>query len=119
MADLFHRPTEGWLSAWLAGRVHIDNWIDFSLVLLFLFLGGVLLYKRWWSEAVFVLSGIALSFSSGLLMSQRRYLWVLFPGFILLAHWGKRPWLDRIITAASLLGLALFTALFANGYWVG
>jgi hypothetical protein len=52
-------------------------------------------------------------------MSQRRYMWVLFPAFILLACWGKRPWLDRLITAASLLGLALFTALFDNGYWVG
>jgi len=27
--------------------------------------------------------------------------------------------LDRAITALSLLGLGLFTALFANWYWVG
>ena len=66
-----------------------------------------------------MLLGAIIPFSSGLLMSQRRYMWVLFPAFILLARWGKRPWLDRAITALFLLGLALFTALFANGYWVG
>ena len=52
-------------------------------------------------------------------MSQRRYMWVLFPAFILLARWGERPWLDRLITVSFLLGLGLFTALFANWYWVG
>ncbi len=52
-------------------------------------------------------------------MSQRRYVWTLFPIFFVLARWGERPWLDRVITALSLLGLGLFTALFANWYWVG
>jgi hypothetical protein len=52
-------------------------------------------------------------------MSQRRYVWILFPAFILLARWGKHPWVDRLITALSLLLLGLFTAMFANWYWVG
>jgi hypothetical protein len=52
-------------------------------------------------------------------MSQRRYLWILFPAFILLARWGmKRPWLDKAITVTFISLLALFTALFANWYWV-
>lgn len=51
-------------------------------------------------------------------MSQRRYMWVLFPAFILLARWGERSWVDRLITALFLMGLALFTAMFANWYWV-
>jgi hypothetical protein len=45
-------------------------------------------------------------------------MWVLFPAFILLARWGERPWVDKLITVVSLIGLAIFTALFANGYWV-
>jgi len=53
------------------------------------------------------------------LMSQRRYVWVLFPAFIVQARWGERPWLDRAIVLVSLLGLGLFTAMFANWYWVG
>jgi len=68
---------------------------------------------------VFVTLGTLIPFSSGLLMSQRRYVWVLFPAFILLARWGEHPWADRLITTLSLLGLGLFTALFANWYWVG
>ncbi len=119
IASLLERPAEGWISAVIAGRIHIDNWIDFTAVLLFLTFGILLLVRRRWSEAVFVLLGVLIPFGSGLLMSQRRYMWVLFPAFILLAHWGEKPWVDRLVTAVSLVGLALFTALFANGYWVG
>jgi Gpi18-like mannosyltransferase len=119
IANLFHTPAEGWWRALAAGTLPLNDWLDFILVLLFLLSGFVLLYKGRWSEGVFVLLGVLIPFSSGLLMSQRRYMWVLFPVFILLAQWGERPWLDRLVTAVSLLGLALFTALFANGYWVG
>jgi hypothetical protein len=119
IAELLQRPAEGWGTAVLAGHLHVDNWIDFCMVLLFWLLGSVLLVNRRWSEAAFVLLGTLMPFSSGLLMSQRRYVWVLFPAFILLAQWGKRPWLDKTITALFLLGLGLFIALFVNGYWVG
>jgi Gpi18-like mannosyltransferase len=120
VAELLQRPAEGWGRALLAGQLHLDNWIDFGAVLLFLVLGAALLAKQRWSEGAFVLLGTLLPLSSGLLMSQRRYVWVLFPAFILLAQWSnRRPWLDKTITALFLLGLALFTALFVNGYWVG
>ncbi|MCB8943810.1 MAG: hypothetical protein H6658_08645 [Ardenticatenaceae bacterium] len=118
IGELFHAPAGGWWPALMAGQIHLDNWIDFSFVLVFLILGLVLLYERRWSEGVFVLLGVIIPFSSGLLMSQRRYMWVLFPVFILLARWGERPWVDKLVTAVSLVGLAIFTALFANGYWV-
>jgi hypothetical protein len=119
LGELLQRPAEGWGSALLAGRLPLDNWIDLLFVGLFLGLGLVLLTQRRWSEGVFVTLGTLAPFSSGLLMSQRRYVWVLFPAFILLARWGERPWADRLITTLSLLGLGLFTALFANWYWVG
>lgn len=119
VAQLLQRPAEGWWAALWAGHIHVDNWLDFGLAALFLALAAALLANRRWSEGVFVLLGVLIPFSSGLLMSQRRYVWVLFPAFILLAQWGQRPWLDKLITTLSLLGLALFTALFANGYWVG
>jgi hypothetical protein len=117
---LFESPLEGWWPAALAGRLPLDNWIDLAFVLFFLVMGGLLLWQRRWAEGVFVILGTIIPFSSGLLMSQRRYVWILFPVFILLARWGSRyPWFDRLITAAFLLALALFTALFANWYWVG
>jgi len=119
VAGMFETPAGGWMAALQAGQIHLDNWIDFLAVLLFAALGLVLLAWRRWPEAAFVLLGVGIAFSSGLLMSQRRYMWALFPAFIVLAIWGKRPWVDRVVTAVSLMLLALFTALFANGYWVG
>lgn len=119
VGELLQRPVEGWGPALAAGRLPLDNWVDLLSVLLFLALGGVLLRQRRWGEGAFLTLGALIPLSSGLLMSQRRYVWVLFPAFILLARWGERPWLDRLITVSFLLGLGLFTALFANWYWVG
>lgn len=119
MADLLQQPVDGWRAALLAGSLPLDNWIDLLAVLAFLGLGVVLLTQRRWSEGVFVVLGSLVPLSSGLLMSQRRYVWVLFPAFILLARWGERRWIDRTITLLFLLGLGLFTAMFANWYWVG
>jgi hypothetical protein len=119
MAEVVQTPPGGWLSGLLGGTIHVDNWIDLTSVLVFLLVGCALLALGRWGEGLFVVLGVSLSFGSGLLMSQRRYMWVLFPAFILVGLWGERPWLDRTVTLLSALGLALFTALFANGYWVG
>jgi len=119
MAEVVQTPPGGWVSGLFAGSIHVDNWIDLTAVLAFLLLGCALLALGRWGEGLFVVLGVNLSFGSGLLMSQRRYMWVLFPVFVLLGVWGERPWLDRTLTLLSALGLALCTALFANGYWVG
>jgi hypothetical protein len=116
---LFQTPEGGWLPAITSGHLNADAWIDFFSIAAFLALGFVLLYQRRWSEGAFIMLGVLIPLNSGLLMSQRRYMWVLFPAFILLARWGgKYPWLDKTITILSIFGLALFTALFANWYWV-
>lgn len=119
LGELWQQPAEGWLPALLAGHIHMDNWTDFAFVVAFLVIAFALLVEQRWSEGIFVFLGALIPLNSGLLMSQRRYVWVLFPAFILLARWGKHAWVDRAITALFLTGLALFTALFANGYWVG
>lgn len=119
LTSLIDTPVGGWGSALLSGSIHVDNWLDFTFAAIFLALGFILLYKKHWSEGIFVTLGVLISMSSGLLMSQRRYMWVLFPAFIVLAQWGDRPWADKLITTISLACLALFTAMFANGYWVG
>ncbi|MCB9134329.1 MAG: hypothetical protein H6636_02815 [Anaerolineales bacterium] len=116
--ELLARPEMGWGRALAGGYLHLDNWMDFLFVLIFLVLGLALLLQKRWSEGVFVTLGALIPLFSGLLMSQRRYMWVLFPAFILLARWGHRPWLDRFLTVLFLVGLSLFTTLFANGYWV-
>ncbi|MCA9986051.1 MAG: hypothetical protein KDE09_08530 [Anaerolineales bacterium] len=119
VSNLLQTPAEGWRAAFLAGHLPLNDWIDLLFVLLFFSFGIILMSQRRWAEGTFIWLGVMISFSSGLLMSQRRYMWVLFPAFILLARWGEKVWVDRLVTALSLLGLGLFTALFANGYWVG
>jgi hypothetical protein len=119
LGGLFQRPAEGWLSALAAGRLPLDNLVDLGFVLVFIGLGAYVLARRQWSEGVFVVLGCLLPLGSGLLMSQRRYVWVLFPAFIVLAQWGEKSWFDRLVLIAFSLGLGVFTALFANWYWVG
>ena len=119
VAELLTRPLQGWSAALAAGALPLDNWVDFFFVLFFVGIGIVLLMKRRWSEGAYVLLGAIIPLSSGLLMSQRRYMWVLFPAFILLGKWGENPWVDRTIFVLSLLTLGLFTAMYANWYWVG
>ena len=119
IGELFQTPPGGWANAIAAGSLPLDNWLDLGFVVFFLALGVVLLTRHRWGEGVYVTLGALLPFSTALLMSQRRYVWVLFPAFILLALWGENPWVDRLIVVASLLGLGLFTAMFANWYWVG
>jgi hypothetical protein len=119
VAELIQAPPGGWASALAAGQLPLDNWLDLGFVLFFLVLGVVLLTQRRWGEGFFVTFGALLPLSTALLMSQRRYVWVLFPTYILLARWGGNPLVDRVILVLSAIGLGLFTALFANWYWVG
>lgn len=119
LAGLFEPTGESLSDVLLGGRFHLDNWTDFLFVAGFILLGVILLWKREWTGGVFVLAGALVPLSSGLLMSQRRYMWVLFPAYVLLAQWGENEWVDRAITAVSLALLGYFTVLFANWYWVG
>jgi len=116
--DLLHRPPDGWGHALLGGTLPVDAWVDGAFALLFLALGSWLLSERRWGEGAFVVAGALVNAFTGSLASERRYVWVLFPAFVLLARRGERPWVDRIVTTLSLLLLALFTVLFTNWYWV-
>lgn len=45
-----------------------------------------------------------------------RYVHVLFPGLIILAHWGRSRTVDSLITTTFLLLLGLLTALFVRSW---
>lgn len=61
---------------------------------------------------------ILVPLSTSSLMSMPRFALVLFPMFVLLALWGRRPSVNNAILAFSLPLLGLFTVLFADWYWV-
>jgi hypothetical protein len=48
-----------------------------------------------------------------------RYVYVLFPLYILMARVSRRPWIYYALTGVSLVGLALLSMQFARGHWAG
>lgn len=53
------------------------------------------------------------------LVSMARYVLEIFPAFLVLAAWGRRPGINRLILYLSWLGLLFFSAQFAMWGWVG
>jgi hypothetical protein len=51
-------------------------------------------------------------------MSMPRFQLVMFPAFMLLALWGRRPIVNSAIVSLFLPLLGLFTVLFADWYWL-
>ena len=102
----------------LGGAFPVQRWLDLGCVLLFLSLGAWLLWRGRPSYGLFVFLGALVPSSSGILMSMPRYMMVLFPAFLLLARAGRRPWLDRLLTAIFGIGLGLYVTLWANWFWV-
>ena len=51
--------------------------------------------------------------------SMIRYILVVFPAFMLAGRWGRHVWVDRIWRIVCLPFLALFTALFVKGVFIG
>ncbi|MFL6228549.1 MAG: mannosyltransferase family protein [Pyrinomonadaceae bacterium] len=75
--------------------------------------GFALVKWRQWSLAAYTLASVFVTLSSGLLQSQARYMMVVFPAFLALAVWGRRPRIDQIIRTTFLILLVLLTIMFA------
>jgi hypothetical protein len=52
---------------------------------------------------------------SGLLISTSRYVLVLFPGFLMLAEWGKNRWFDRVWSVVSFTAMLFLATFFFVG----
>lgn len=70
------------------------------------------------SYAWYFAASLLLPMSTASLMSMPRFVLVVFPAFILLALWGRRPAVNSAIVSLSLPILGLFTVLFADWYWL-
>ncbi len=49
-------------------------------------------------------------------ISMIRYVLMLLPCFMLLAMWGKRSWVDRLVLGVFLSGMAYLAVTFSHGY---
>ena len=102
------------------------NFADlFDLGLLLLFIGLAVPVWRQLSRplALFYLGYLLLHLSRvaeiAPLLGMARYVLVLFPAYLVLAGWGRRPWIHRLIVYLSAAGLLLLSGQFAIWGWVG
>jgi len=92
---------------------------DLLAVFLFSWAVGWVAKKGWWPEVIFL--GVSLGsflikvLESGILISTSRYVLVLFPGFLLLAEWGKNRWFDWLWSAVSFISMLLLATFFFVG----
>jgi hypothetical protein len=87
--------------------------VNFLAVILALACGVTLVRRRQYPLAVYALLSLLVALSSALLQSQARYAMVVFPVYMVLATWGRRPKVDQLIRAVFVAIFALMTALFA------
>jgi hypothetical protein len=69
--------------------------------------------------AVFVVLTFLVPLATGTTGSMSRYILMLIPCFLLLAVWGRRQWVDRLVVGVSLPLLAYFAVLFSHWYFAG
>ena len=93
--------------------------MDTFCVIVFIPLVIIVFIKFRPSFGWFTLLTFLLPLISGSLISMRRYVLALIPCYFLLALWGKRPWVDRIIVGISLPLQAYFLILFSHWFFAG
>ena len=71
------------------------------------------------AHGFFVGLTLLIPLTTGTTGSMDRYSLMLIPAFLLLAHWGRRPWVDRIVVGISLPLLAYSTFLFSHWFFAG
>jgi Gpi18-like mannosyltransferase len=123
-----HLTIPGWniveaISRILHGQLVEENLIELVFTLLFLVL-TVYIWKK--LPRIYGIYSVTLMLlylsrigSPQPLVSMARYVIEIFPAFLVLADWGRRPMVQRVILYLSWLGLLFFAAQFAIWGWVG
>ena len=102
-----------------AGHINVNLLQDVLATLIFLPLVIAVIVKMRPSYGIFTLIVFLIPLTSGNMVSMRRYTLMLIPCFIILALWGKRPWVDRLVIGISLPLQAYLTVLFTHWYFAG
>jgi len=107
----------------LHGQLVEENLIELAFTLFFIFLTVFIWKKLPRLYGVYAVT-LMLLFLTRLgspqpLVSMARYVIEIFPAFLVLAAWGRRPGINRLILYLSWLGLLFFSAQFAIWGWVG
>lgn len=92
---------------------------DIFFTIVFIPLIIIIFFKFRPSYGLFTLLSFVIPLVSGSTLSMRRFVIVMVPCYILLALWGKKPWVDRLIIGISLPMQAYFVVLFSHWYFAG
>lgn len=94
----------------------------FGLELILISLGliaCIYTFKKYPGISLFSFFAIIISLTSGVLISQSRYILVTPALFLFLGDLGKSEIFDRLFTLASVLLLGVFLTLFTFRFWAG
>ena len=103
-------------SFWAGKMLDINDMQDIVAVLVFGFLLLVVIARMRPSYTIYALLVFVTPLLTGQVASMRRYVILLIPCYLLLADWGRRTWVDRLILAA-FLPLQAYTAILFS-HWV-
>lgn len=102
-----------------AGQIDVNLLQDVVATLIFLSLVIAVILKMRPSFSMFTLLAFLTPLLTATVYSMRRLTLTLVPCFILLAVWGRRPWLDRIIVGFSLSFQVYLVILFSHWIFAG
>lgn len=104
-------------ATWNTGNYDLVLATNFVVAVLWLLLAIPTLRLLGPGYAFYLLIAVAIPLS-GQVESLGRFVAVLFPGFIVVAYYLKDSLAGKLVLISSTLLLGLFTALFANWYWI-
>jgi mannosyltransferase PIG-V len=96
----------------------INHLLELAFTLSFLALLVVAFRSLRPTYALYFAASLLVPMSTASLMSMPRFDLVVFPAFMLLALWGRRPVVNSAIVSLSLTLLGVFTVFFADWYWL-
>ncbi|MBV8171535.1 MAG: glycosyltransferase family 39 protein [Candidatus Eremiobacteraeota bacterium] len=102
----------------LSSPAAVNHIIELVFTLAFLALMIVSFWVLRPSYSLYFAASLLVPMSTASLMSMPRFALVVFPAFMLLALWGRRPVINSAIVSLFLPLLGLFTVLFADWYWL-
>jgi hypothetical protein len=101
------------------GQINAKVFLDVLFTLVFLPLAAAVALRMRPAYGVYTVMTFMVPLSTGTTGSMTRYILMLLPAFMLLARWGRRPTVDRLVLVASLPLMAYMAVLFAHWYFAG
>ena len=101
------------------GQINTKVVLDVAATLLFLPLTVAVAFRMRPAYGLYTVLTFLVPLSTGTTGSMTRYVLMLLPAFMLLAHWGRRPAVDRLVLVMFMPLMSYMAVLFAHWYFAG